>query len=247
MSGASRSAADPLHRPTHPAPPTPLHGAPPGEEHHSLGLEGNSLGMWLFLASEVMFFGALFAAYIIYRYVYPDVFAESSRHLDALLGGVNTALLLTSSFTMALAVHAAQTRNRRALVALILVTALLGAAFLGIKGYDYLHLYREGFFPGSTSPAGAPATADPGATDPRTTSQPQRLFFSLYFTLTGLHALHMIIGIGILLYLALRAVRGHYTQTPGSFIPVEMMGLYWHFVDIVWIFLYPLLYLIDRT
>jgi cytochrome c oxidase subunit 3 len=196
--------------------------------------EANTLGMWLFLAGEVMFFGAMFTGYLVYRWTYPEVFAEASQRLDILTGFINTALLLTSSFTMALAVNAALQGRRRPLVLLLGVTMALGLAFIGIKIYDYSHLIREGFFPGDArflDQSGAP--------------QPVVLFFSLYFLMTGLHAVHMILGILVMAILAGLAWFGRLLPRGAS--QVEMVGLYWHFVDIVWIFLYPLFYLIHRT
>lgn len=204
-----------------------------GRQDHALDLETNVFGMWIFLAGEIMFFGALFAAYIIYRLMYPEVFAASSRHLDALIGSINTAILLTSSFTMALAVNAAQSGKRRSLVTFLLATLFLGAIFVGLKVYDYLHIIEEGLFPALS------------IIDQSGSSHPERLFFSLYFTMTGLHALHMLIGILLLAILAFMAWRGLFT--PKNYVPVELVGLFWHFVDVVWIFLFPLLYLIDRT
>ena len=209
------------------------------------------LGMWLFLATEVLFFGGLFAAYAIYRYWYPHAFIEGSHHLDVLLGTVNTAILLTSSLTMALSVHAAQTSRPRATVGNLVLTVLLGSAFLGIKGYEYYHKYEERLIPGHNFkvPAGEPAQAE--TSENRASPGPElqgqatgqvELFFSLYFLMTGLHALHMVIGVGILLVLIVAAARGAFSAE--WFTPVEMTGLYWHFVDIVWVFLFPLLYLI---
>jgi cytochrome c oxidase subunit 3 len=195
--------------------------------------ESASLGMWAFLATEVMFFGGLFMAYIAYRYGYPDAFATASRRLDETLGGVNTAVLLTSSLTMALAVHAAQAGRRKALVVFLLVTLLLGAVFMGIKGLEYYNEYEEGLIPAfNFTYNGADA-------------QKVQLFFVLYFLMTGLHAIHLTIGIVVVLVVALLAWRGRFS--PEYATPVEITGLYWHFVDIVWVFLFPLLYLIART
>jgi cytochrome c oxidase subunit III len=192
------------------------------------------LGMWIFLATEVMFFGGLFLAYSVYRLYYPHAFAAGSSLLSVPLGAANTAILLCSSFSMALGVRAAQSGQRRALLSFLVATVVLGAAFLGIKGYEYNHDYREGLVPGGSFHY---AVAAPGVE-----SRNVELFFVLYFTMTGLHALHMIIGLGVMAVLALNALRGRYS--PAYHNPVEMAGLYWHFVDIVWIFLFPLLYLI---
>ena len=195
-----------------------------------------SLGMWVFLATEVMFFGGLFLTYTIYRWSYPEAFSAGSHHLSLWLGGVNTAVLLTSSFSMALAVHAAQERRRRALMVWLVATMVLGAAFLGIKAYEWLHEAQLGLLPGSNFTFSTP---DPASFQ----SRQVELFFVLYFTMTGFHALHMIIGLAIMTVLLIQAKRGRYDAVYHS--PVEVSGLYWHFVDIVWIFLFPLLYLVS--
>lgn len=191
-----------------------------------------SLGMWIFLATEVMFFGGLFTSYCVYRALHPFAFAEVSRHLNITLGTINTAVLIGSSFTMALAVYGAQRSRRRMLVWCLVFTMLLGATFLGIKFYEYYQKFVEHFVPGASFEFPAPYTRE------------AKMFFSLYFAMTGLHALHMIVGIGLLMTLTIFAWRGRYSST--YYNPVEMSGLYWHFVDIIWIFLYPLLYLIGR-
>ena len=191
-----------------------------------------SLGMWLFLVTEIMFFGGVFAAYALYRASYPQAFAEASHHLDVGLGAINTAVLIGSSLTMVLAVHAATQRQQRATVGWLLLTIVLGSVFLGVKAVEYSHKFHDHLVPGHAFVFKGP----PGG--------PAQIFFSLYFAMTGIHALHMGVGIVILLLMTVRAARGRYTQ--GWHDPVELMGLYWHFVDIVWIFLFPLLYLIDR-
>jgi len=187
--------------------------------------EAASLGMWVFLATEIMFFGALFLGYAIYRGMYPAAFAAASHHLDI--------LLLCSSLTMALAVHATQLGTRKAATIFLILTILLGSAFLGIKGVEYFHKYEERLIPGSNF-------YFEGA-DGRHT----QIFFSFYFVMTGMHALHMIIGVGLLSIMILMTSRGRFS--PDHYSPVEMSGLYWHFVDIVWVFLFPLLYLVDRS
>ncbi|MBP1634603.1 MAG: ctaE [Acidobacteria bacterium] len=219
-----------------------LHGQPPAIlhepalKHHFDDLaqqkEAATLGMWLFLATEVLFFGGLFAAYLLYRVWYPDVFGEASRTLDITLGAVNTMVLICSSLTMALAVHASATGERRTLMVFLVLTMVLGAAFLGIKGVEYYDKFAHHHVPG-------PSFHFEGAAPERA-----QLFFSLYFAMTGLHALHMVIGLGILAVLLFMAWRGRFS--PAWHTPVEISGLYWHFVDIVWIFLFPLLYLVDR-
>jgi len=194
--------------------------------------DASSLGMWLFLAQEIMFFGGVFAAYILYRVLYPEGFVHGSHHLDVVLGTVNTAVLIGSSLTMALAVHAAQTSKRNALLIFLALTMILGAVFLGIKTVEYSHKFHEGLVPG------------PYFGDKTAAGRPQELFFSLYFAMTGLHALHMIIGIGLLVWLFVGSYRGRFHAA--YYTPIENFGLYWHFVDIVWIFLFPLLYLLGR-
>jgi cytochrome c oxidase subunit III len=189
-------------------------------------------GMWVFLATEIMFFGGMFMGYILYRSDYSAAFANASNHLDVLLGGINTAVLICSSFTMALAVHGAQSGKRNAVVAFLLLTIILGSVFLGIKFTEYYFKFEEHLVPGSSF-------IYEGAL-----AKPAEIFFSFYFVMTGMHALHMIIGIGLLTSLIIRSLRGLFS--PSYYTPVELTGLYWHFVDIVWIFLFPLLYLVGR-
>ena len=192
--------------------------------------EAANLGMWVFLVTEILFFGGLFAGYTIYRTMYPEAFRAASHHLDLLLGSVNTAVLITSSLTMALAVHSAQAGRRQALMWFLLLTLVLGGVFLGIKGTEYVHKYEEALVPGLRFGYSGPHA-----------SQVQ-LFLIFYFVMTGLHAFHMLVGIGLLGVLTGLAWRGHFSA--GHYAPVETSGLYWHFVDIVWIFLFPLLYLV---
>jgi cytochrome c oxidase subunit 3 len=194
--------------------------------------EAASLGMWVFLATEVLFFGGLFATYLVYRVWYPSTFGEASRSLDIVLGAVNTAVLITSSLTMAMAVHAAAIGRRQMLMLFLVLTMALGAVFLGMKGVEYYHKFVEHHVPGATFHFEGP---DPVHA---------QIFFSLYFMMTGLHALHMVIGLGVMAVMLVMAWRRMFT--PEWHSPVEVSGLYWHFVDIIWIFLFPLLYLIDR-
>ena len=213
------------------------HGAESALAHHFDNMEqqreAGSIGMWVFLVQEIMFFGGLFLAYSIFRAKFPEAFAAASNHLDIRLGAVNTVVLIFSSLTMALAVYYAQTGKRRPQVWLLTVTLLLGATFLVIKGFEYAEKFRDHLFPG-------PGFTWHGKGDPNQV----QMFFWIYFAMTGLHALHMIIGIGIIAYLIFYARRGRFT--PEYHSPVEISGLYWHFVDIVWIFLFPLLYLLGR-
>lgn len=190
----------------------------------------SALGMWVFLITEVMLFGGLFTAYVVYRSAYAAAFAEASRHLDVALGGINTGVLIASSLMMALAVHSSQAGNRRMLALFLFLTMLLGLLFLGVKAIEYHDKYSHNLVPGISFryPGANPGQAE--------------LFLALYFVMTGLHALHLIVGIGVLAVILLLALLGRYS--PDYHTPVELAGLYWHFVDIVWIFLFPLFYLI---
>ena len=209
---------------------------PVGLAHHFDDLEQQhaaaNLGMWVFLITEIMFFGGLFAGYTVYRWRYPAVFAEASHRVDLLLGAINTAVLIGSSLTMAMAVYCAQMEKRRIVVMFLILTILLGSVFLVIKGVEYHHKYEHGLMP----LGGLPFVWDgpsPGHAE---------MFFDLYFLMTGVHALHMLIGLGVLLGLLIKARCGGLL---GEFsMPVHLTGLYWHFVDIVWVFLFPFLYLI---
>jgi cytochrome c oxidase subunit 3 len=194
--------------------------------------EAAKLGMWIFLATEIMFFGGLFLGYTVYRFVYGHVFVEASHRLNASLGGINTAVLLLSSLCMALAVRAAQLKQRRHLVRLLLVTAFLGLIFMSIKALEYRTDYVEHLIPGLDFKW--------SGRDPRNAA----LFFWLYFAMTGLHGIHVVVGIFVLLTLAWLASRGKFTR--GNSNAIEIAGLYWHFVDIVWVFLFPLLYLVGH-
>jgi cytochrome c oxidase subunit III len=200
--------------------------------------EADFLGIWLFLVTEIMFFGGVFAAYAIYRWLYFAAFQGGSHILDIRLGAANTIVLLGSSLTMALSVRSAQTGNRRALIGFLIATMILGGVFLGVKGVEYNQKFVEHVVPSlDWAPEGdALAKLAPGGLDHA------QIYFFFYFAMTGLHAIHMLIGMGLLLWLVLRARKDSFTSH--YFAPVEVVGLYWHFVDIVWIFLFPLLYLI---
>lgn len=210
----------------------------PALAHHFDDLEqqkdASTLGMWVFLTTEIMFFGGLFLVYIIYRSTYSEAFVHASNILDVNLGLFNTIVLIASSLTMAMAVYSAQTNKRAMLIAFLVATIILGATFLGVKSIEYHHKYVEHLIPG---PYFAPAAE-------HELPREGQLFFSLYFAMTGLHAFHMIIGIGLLSMLIINTFRGKFSKEYNS--PVEIVGLYWHFVDIVWIFLFPLLYLLGR-
>jgi cytochrome c oxidase subunit 3 len=204
-----------------------------------------SLGMWLFLGTEIMFFGGMFLAYLVYRMNYFTDFAAASSSIAVWPGAINTAVLLCSSLTVVLSVRAAQMGDRKLLVFLLILTLIFGLAFLGIKGYEWHEKYVERHIPGHFM--GRDFNADDLARDhPKVHIQPEhaQIFFSLYFAMTGIHALHMIVGVGIFLWLIYKAWKGDFG--PKYYTPVEIGGLYWHFVDVVWIYLFPLLYLIDR-
>jgi cytochrome c oxidase subunit III len=200
-----------------------------------------SLGMWVFLGTEIMFFGGMFCAYLVYRYWYYNEFAAGSRSISLMWGTINTIVLICSSLTVALGVRAAQVGKRKLLVILMLATLVFGLAFLAIKGKEWHDKYEEHHVPGSSFDA-----SDIIREYPQIHIDPshEQIYFSLYFAMTGLHALHMIIGVGIFAFITFYAWKGRYT--PEYHTPVEIAGLYWHFVDIVWIYLFPLLYLIDR-
>ncbi len=206
----------------------------PWEEHFG-SRENQSraaqLGMWIFLGSEVLLFTNLFVGYGVYRYYYPEVFVEASKHLAADWATVQTLLLVTSSLFVALAVHFIR-QGRQFLTALVLLVAMgMGVGFLGIKGWEYWKHWAEGALPGEFY---------------RLEELPVQggsLFFTLYFLLTGLHAVHMVVALGLLGWLVWGAVAGKYTAE--YHIPVEVGGLYWHLVDVFWLFIYPLLYLVE--
>jgi len=209
-------------------------------EHHfnSFAQQRDSanLGMWLFLVTEVLFFGGLFTGYTVMRSRYPQAFAAGSHDLEIVLGTINTAVLICSSLTMALAVRSAQLGKKRLIQLFIVLTMVLGLAFLGIKGYEYHHAWAEHHLPG-------PEYSFNGASNTNFAHHTE-LFFWFYFGMTGLHAFHMVVGEFVLLFVFIMAGRGKYS--PKNYNFVEGMGLYWHFVDIIWIFLFPLLYLIHR-
>ena len=244
----------------------------PNLQHHFEDLgqqqEASHLGMWAFLGTEVMFFGGLIGAYLVYRFTSPDVWGVASRQLNAPLATFNTVILLTSSLTMALAVHAGQTGVRRNQVRFLLLTMALGTLFLGVKGYEYYEEYEKDLIPGRhfsvaelklptvEASEGVSLSAEEQAevrvttatasnlteTPPQFARARAQLFFVFYFCLTGLHAIHMIIGLVMLAYILSLARRGVFTPSYSN--PLEVAGLYWHFIDIAWVFLYPLLYLV---
>jgi cytochrome c oxidase subunit III len=207
----------------------------PKLQHHfddmAQQIDASTLGMWVFLVTEIMFFGGLFTAYLVYRHASPEGFAEASHHLNVTWGAVNTIVLIVSSLTMALAVRSAQiSAPPKTQVAWIGATMLLGAAFLGVKAIEYTDKFTHHLVPGPNFHWEGKHPA------------PAQMFYSLYFCMTGLHALHMIIGLGIMTVIGTMAWKRQFDED--YYTPVEVAGLYWHFVDIVWIFLFPLLYLI---
>jgi cytochrome c oxidase subunit 3 len=208
----------------------------PRLQHHFDSLEqqlyASTFGMWVFLVTEVLFFGGMFMAYILYRIWYPDMFVAASHHLSIPLGTFNTAVLIGSSLTMAYAVNAAQRGAKpREQVMWLVGTMILGAIFLGVKVIEYADKFGHHLVPGSNFHFDKPEF-----------QQTAQIYYSLYFSLTGLHATHMIVGMVIMAIIARMAAKGEFT--PEWYTPVEIMGLYWHFVDLIWIFLFPLLYLI---
>jgi cytochrome c oxidase subunit 3 len=198
--------------------------------------------MWVFLGSEVLFFGGLFTAYAVLRWRSPHGFALGSCKLSAEVGAVNTAVLLTSSLTMALAVYAASVRNKALLLLFLALTMLLGAGFIGIKAWEWHHEYVGHLVPGAGFDAGK---GPDGNVIDRDEARHVEMFFVFYFTITGLHALHMLVGLGVLAVQLFLAARGNFGIADDT--PIELAGLYWHFVDIVWIFVFPLLYLLRQV
>lgn len=209
------------------------------------------LGMWLFLLTEILLFGGLFCAYAVFRATHPEIFVWAHEYLDKTLGAVNTCVLITSSLTMAWGVHCAQRGQRRGVIVCLVLTLLLACGFMGIKGVEYEHKWKEGllwaelFSPvehaadGETAheeAAGAPSAA--GADQPRDAG----IFFSVYFLMTGLHGLHVLAGMAAISWVLVRTLKGHFSAE--YFYPVDYVGLYWHLVDLIWIFLFPLFYLI---
>jgi cytochrome c oxidase subunit 3 len=208
------------------------HAHHPKLQHHFYSmeqqLEASILGMWIFLVTEIMFFGGLFLAYIVYRTMYPDAWVQGSNHLNVYMGAANTGVLIVSSLTMVLAVRAAQVGSRGGQIVNLIFTIIFGTTFLVVKYFEYAEKFEHHLVPGPNFDPALPAA--------------QQIFFSLYFIMTGIHAAHMVVGIGIMLVILWMAWKG--TFGPDYYGPLEVSGLYWHFVDIVWIFLFPLLYLL---
>jgi cytochrome c oxidase subunit III len=199
--------------------------------------DSSTFGMWVFLLTEIMFFGGMFGAYTVYRSMYPEAFASTSQYMNPLYGALNTAVLIVSSLTMALAVRCAHLGQQKALKIFLLLTMLFGIGFLVIKGFEYHEHWVDMKVPligGHWNYSEAPQFA-----------RQAQILFCFYFFMTGFHALHMLVGLGIMTTIFMMARKGMFNHD--YYTPVEVSGLYWHFVDIVWIFLFPLLYLIGHT
>ena len=188
------------------------------------------LGMWIFLATEILFFGGLFMAYAAFRFFYPGTFLAAHAYLSVPMGGLNTVVLITSSLTMALAVRAARLGDRKNLPRLLIATFLLASVFLVVKYFEYQHKFELGLLPGRYYHAHEVIPGLP------------HIFFGIYFVMTGLHGVHVIAGMMVIAWITVRSYQGQYS--PAWYTPVENVGLYWHLVDLIWIFLFPLLYLV---
>jgi cytochrome c oxidase subunit 3 len=192
--------------------------------------DAGRMGLWLFLVTEILFFGGLFCAFFVFRSWYFDSFVEAHHHLDKVMGGVNTLFLITSSLTMALAVRSAQTSNTKQTTLMLVATILFACGFLVIKYFEYTHKIHDGLLPGQYFSAAGFTTKHAG------------IFFAIYFTMTGVHGLHVLIGIGLIAWILLKNLNGEFSSR--YYAPVESVGLYWHLVDLIWIYLFPLLYLV---
>jgi cytochrome c oxidase subunit III len=210
-------------------------GHPSHLQHHFVSSEQQfdaaKLGMWLFLVTEILLFGGMFVAYGIFRAMYPELFLEASTQLDPVMGALNTGVLLLSSLTVALAINGAQRDKPKMLFWNLIFTVLLAGVFMVVKYFEYTHKFEIGIFPGGGF-----------AAEELVTHIRAGIFFSIYYVMTGIHGIHVIIGMGMISWLAIRARKGHFTSA--YYTPVENVGLYWHVVDVIWIFLFPLMYLI---
>ncbi len=210
----------------------------PHLQHHFVSSEQQfdaaKLGMWLFLITEILLFSGMFVAYAVYRVWHPEVFSQASELLNPVMGGINTIVLLTSSFTVAMSIHFAQTDDRRRLFRYLVMTLLLAGVFLVIKYFEYSSKFEHGIFPG--------VHFEPHEGYGKYNVPYAAQFFSIYFVMTGIHGVHVLIGMAVIGWMAFRARRGDFSSA--WYTPVELTGLYWHLVDIIWIFLFPLLYLI---
>lgn len=204
-------------------------------QHHFIDgdqqFESAKMGMWVFLVTEILMFGGLFAAYIVYRSWYPELYLMASEQLDTFWGGVNTVVLIGSSLTVAMAIRSAQLNQIKNLIINLWITIGLALTFMVIKYFEYSHKFHLGIFPGEYY------------TFEGIQHEKANIFFSIYYMMTGLHGIHVTVGIGIMLWLVYKAKKNTFHSE--YYTPVEITGLYWHLVDIIWIFLFPLLYLID--
>ena len=204
-------------------------------QHHFVEPEqqfdASKLGMWLFLATEILLFGGLFVGFGISQVKYPEAFVQAHHHLDRNLGFLNTVVLLFSSFTMVMGVHCAKTNQKKKLIFFLVVTILCAFVFLGVKYFEYAHKFHEGLLPGKFY-------SHEGDTVPN-----QFVFFSFYFMMTGLHGIHILGGVAVMSWVLIRAMKGEFSSE--YYTPVDLVGLYWHLVDLIWIYLFPLLYLIS--
>jgi cytochrome c oxidase subunit 3 len=210
------------------------HPAPHHVGHHYDNAEHEfssaKQGMWIFMVTEVLMIGALFVGYLLFRLRFPEAFHEAHQHLDVKLGTTNTVILLVSSATMVLGVSAVQRGNNKRGMRMLMATVALGACFLVVKYFEYTHEFKEGIFPGGYYHFEGLKTAH------------APLFYSFYFVMTGIHAFHVIVGMSLITWLITKIKRGHISKD--YFTPIELVGFYWHFVDLVWIYLFPLLYLL---
>lgn len=204
-------------------------------QHHFVDAEQQfetaKMGMWIFLVTEILMFGGLFAAYIVFRLWYPDLFTQASAELNTLWGGVNTVVLIGSSLTVAMAIKSAQLNQKKNIAINLGITLALAAVFMVIKYFEWTHKFELGIFPGQFYDFGGIA------------HEKANVFFSLYYLMTGLHGIHVLIGMGIMSWLLWRSFKNHFDSE--YYTPIEITGLYWHLVDIIWIFLFPLFYLIE--
>jgi cytochrome c oxidase subunit III len=212
-------------------------------QHHFVSSEQQfdaaKMGMWLFLVTEILLFSGMFVAYTVYRSWHPEVFVLSSELLNPWLGGLNTIVLLASSFTVALGIHYAQVNNKKGLVINLVLTFLFALTFLVVKYFEYTAKFEHGIFPGA---AFDPHGVSHGVDYAMYNVPYARQFFSIYFVMTGIHGVHVLVGMGLFTWITIRAIKGEFSSE--YYTPVENCGLYWHLVDIIWIFLFPLLYLI---
>lgn len=193
--------------------------------------QSSKQGVWLFLCTEILMFGGLFVAYALFHNIYPEIFKAGATHLDWKLGAVNTVVLLFSSLTMALGIYYNQLRNKNMASIMLIITLVCGFIFLGVKWVEYSHKFHEGLYPGAMFSGETHGVKN------------LALYFSFYFMMTGLHAIHVVTGMGLIAWVLIRTNRGEFG--PDYYTPVEGVGLFWHLVDLVWIYLFPLLYLVS--